>query len=65
MILLKVPCAIRFKFLFYIARYIVINTAKRKQFKDDDVTKAFYKVMNNAWNGKMIVNIARLTNIVS
>ena len=55
--------AIRFKSSPYVASYIANNTAKRKQFKHDDVKKAFYKLMNNALYGKTIENVARRTDI--
>ena len=50
--------AIRFKSSPYVASYIANNTAKRHQFKHDDVKKAFYKLMNNAPYGKTIENVA-------
>ena len=43
--------------------YIANNTEKRKHFKHDDVKKAFYKLLNNALNGKTIENVARRTDI--
>ena len=46
--LIKEHRAIRFKSSPYVASYIANNTAKRQQFKHDDVKKAFYKLMNNA-----------------
>ena len=52
--LVKVHRAIRFESSPYVASYIANNTAKRKQFKHDDVKKAFYKLMNNAPYGKTI-----------
>ena len=55
--------AIRFKSSPYVASYIVNNTEQRKQFKHDDVKKAFYKLMNNAPYGKTIENVARRTDI--
>ena len=39
------------------------KTAKRQQYKHDDVKKAFYKLMNNAPYGKTIENVARRTDI--
>ena len=36
---------------------------KRKQYKHDDVKKAFYKLMNNAPYGKTIEDVARRTDI--
>ena len=59
----KVHRAIRFKSSPYVARYIANNTAKRQQFKLDDVKKALYKLINNAPYGKTIENVARRTNI--
>ena len=59
----KVHRAIRFKSSRYVASYIANNTAKRQQFKHDDVKKAFYKLMNNAPYGKKIENVARRTEI--
>ena len=61
--LVKVHRAIRFKSSPYVASYIANNTEKRKQFKHDDVKKAFYKLMNNAPYGKTIENVARSTDI--
>ena len=61
--LVKVHCAIRFNSSPYVAGYIANNTEKRKQFKHDDVKKAFYKLMNNAMYGKTIANVARRTDI--
>ena len=46
--LVKVHRAIRFNSSPYFAGYIANNTKKQKQFKHDDVKKAFYKLMNNA-----------------
>ena len=61
--LVKVHRAIRFKSSPYVSSYIANNTEKRKQFKHDDVKKAFYKLMNNAPYGKTIENVARRTDI--
>ena len=61
--LVKVHRAIRFNSSPYVASYIANNTEKRKQFKHDDVKKAFYKLMNNAPYGKTIENVARRTDI--
>ena len=61
--LMKVHRAIRFNSTSYVAGYIANNMEKRKQFKHDDVTKAFYKLMNNAPYGKTIENVARRTDI--
>ena len=61
--LVKVHRAIRFKSFNYVASYIANNTAKRQQFKIDEVKKAFYKLMNNAPYGKTIENVARRTDI--
>ena len=61
--LVKVHRAIRFNSSPYVAGYIANNTKKRKQFKHDDVKKAFYKLMNNAPYGKTIENVARRTDI--
>ena len=63
MTLVKLHRAIRFKSLPYVASYIANNTAKRKQYKHDDVNKAVYKLMNNAPYGKTIENVARRTDI--
>ena len=60
--LLKVHRAIRFNSSPYVASYIANNTAKRQQFKHDDVKTAFYKLMNNAPYGKTIENVARRTD---
>ena len=61
--LLKDHHAIRFKSSLYVASYIANNTAKRQQFKHDEVKKAFYKLINNAPYGKTIENVARRTDI--
>ena len=61
--LVKVHRAIRINSSPYVASYIANNTEKRKQFKHDDVKKAFYKLMNNAPYGKTIENVARRTDI--
>ena len=61
--LVKMNRAIRFKSSPYVASYIANNTAKRQQFKHDDVKKAFYKLMNNAPYGKTTENVARRTDI--
>ena len=61
--LVKVHLAIRFQSSPYVASYIANNTAKRQQYKHDDVKKAFYKLMNNAPDGKTIENVARRTDI--
>ena len=50
MSLVKVYRAIRFKSSPYVASYIENNTATRRQFKHDNVKKAFYKLMINALN---------------
>ena len=63
MALVKVHRAIRFKLSPYVASYFANNTAKRQQFKHDDVKKAFYKLMNNAPYVKTIENVARRTDI--
>ena len=63
MSLVKVDRAIRFNSSPYVAGYIAHNTEKRKQFKHDEVKKAFYKLMNNAPYGKTIENVARRTDI--
>ena len=55
--------ASRFKSSPYVASYIAINTTKCKQFKQDDVEKVFYKLRNNAPDGKTIENVARRTDI--
>ena len=61
--LVKIYRAIRFNSSPYVAKYIANNTEKRKQFKHDDVMKAFNKLMNNAPYGKTIENVARRTDI--
>ena len=61
--LIKLHWAIRFKSSPYVASYIAINTAKRQQFKHDDVNKAFYKLMNNAISKETINNVSRGTDI--
>ena len=61
--LVKLHSAIRFNTSPYVAGYIANNTVKRKQFKHDNVKKAFYKLMNNAPYRKTIENVAWLTNI--
>ena len=61
--LVKVHRAIRFKSSLYVASYIANNTAKRQQFKHDNVKKAFYKLMYNAPYGKTIDKVARRTDI--
>ena len=61
--LVKLYRAIRFRSLPYVASYIANNTAKRQQYKHDDVKKAFYKLMNNAPYGKTIEYVARRTDI--
>ena len=55
--------AIRLKSSPYVASYITNNTAKRKQFKHDNVKKAFDKLMNHAPYGKTIENVARSNDI--
>ena len=61
--LVTVHRAIRFNSSPYFVGYIANNMEKRKQFKHDDVKKAFYKLMNNAPYGKRIENVARRTDI--
>ena len=61
--LVKLHRAIRFKSSPYVASYIANNTAKRQQFKHDQVKTAFYKLMNNALYGKTIENVAWRTDI--
>ena len=61
--LVKVHRAIRFNSSPYVTNYIETNTKKRKQFKHDDVNKAFYKLMNNTPYSKTIENVARRTDI--
>ena len=61
--LVKVHRAIRFNSSPSVAKYIVNNTKKQKQFKHDNVKKTFYKLMNNALYGKTIENVARSTDI--
>ena len=61
--LVKVHRAISFNSSPYVASYIANNMEKRKQFKNDVVKKAFYKLMNNAPYGKTIENVARGTDI--
>ena len=59
----KVHRAMRFHSSPYVPGFIAKNKEKRKQFKHDDVNKAFYKMLNNAPNGKTIENVARRTDI--
>ena len=47
----------------YVASYIAKYNYKSKQFKHDDVQKAFTKLMNSAPFGKTIENLARRTDI--
>ena len=61
--LVKVYRAICFNSSPYVAGYIANNTEKLKQFKHDEVKKAFYKLMNIAKYGKTIENVARRTDI--
>ena len=61
--LLKVHRAISFSSSPYVAGYIANNTAKRQQYKHDDVKNSFYKLMNNAPYGKTIENVARRSDI--
>ena len=61
--LVKVHRGIRSNSSPYVAGYIANNTGKRKQFKHDDVKKAFFKLMNNVPYGKTIENVARRTDI--
>ena len=60
--LIKVHRTISFKFSFYVASYIANNTENRKQYKHDDVKKAFYKLMNNAPYKQTIETVARRTD---
>ena len=61
--LVKVHRAIRFKSSLYVASYFANKTAKRQQYKHDDIKKAVYKLMNNAPYWKTIENVARRTDI--
>ena len=61
--LVKLLRAIRFKFSPYVASYTGNNTAKRQQYKHDDVKKAFYYLMNHGPYGMTIDNVARWTVI--
>ena len=61
--LVKLHRAIRFKSSPYGASYIANNTAKRQQFKHDNVNKVFYKLMNNTPDGNTIEHGARRTEI--
>ena len=61
--LVKLHRKIRFKSSNYVASYIANNTAKRQQFKHDDVKKALYKLMNNAPYNKTIKNVAQRIDI--
>ena len=61
--LVKLHRAIRFNSFSYVERSIANNKEKRKQFKHDDVKKAFYKLINNAPYDKSIENVARRTDI--
>ena len=63
MSLVNIHRAIRFSSSPYVAGYIANNTAKRQQYKHDDVKKSFYKLMNNAPYGKTIENVARRSDI--
>ena len=63
MSLVNVHRSIRFSSSPYVAGYIANNTAKRQQYKHDDVKKSFYKLMNNAPYGKTIENVARRSDI--
>ena len=61
--------AICLNFSLYDASYIANNTAKRQQFKHDDVKNTIYKLINNAPYGKTIENITlqndiRLLNVM-
>ena len=47
----------------YVASNIANNTAKRQQYKHNDVKQSFYKLMNNAPYEKTIENVARRTDI--
>ena len=60
--LVKIHHAIRITSSPDVTSYIANNIAKRQQFKHDDVKKAFYKLMNNAPDGKTIVIVARHTD---
>ena len=57
--LVNVHREIRFSSSPYVAGYIANNTAKRQQYKHDDVKNSFDKLMNNAPYGKTIENVAR------
>ena len=61
--LIKLHRAIHFKSSPYVASYIANNTAKRQEYKHDNVKKAFYKLMNNSPYKKTIENVARQTDI--
>ena len=61
--LVKIHCAIRLNSSPYVAGYIANNTKKRKQFKQNDVLKAFYNLMNNLPDGNTIENVAWRTDI--
>ena len=63
MSLINVHRAIRFSPSPYVAGFIANNTAKRQQYKHDDVKKSFYKLMNNAPYGKTIENVASRSDI--
>ena len=61
--LVKVHRTIRFKSSPYVASYIANNTAKRQQFKNYDVKKTLYKLINNVLYSKTFENVTRRTDI--
>ena len=61
--LIKVHRGIKFTANSYLAQYIDNNTNKRTMYKNDDVKKSFYKLMNNSPYGKTIENAARRSDI--
>ena len=63
MSLVNMHRAIRFSSSTNVAGYIANNTAKRQQYKHDDVKQSFYKLMNNAPYVKTIENVARRSDI--
>ena len=61
--LTKVHRGIRFTASPFFSQYIENNTNKRNMYKKDEVTKKFYKLMNNAPYGKTIENAAKRSDI--
>ena len=61
--LVKIHRGISFTASPYFEPYIRNNTEKRKQCKNDEVRRNFYKLMNNAPYGKTIENVAKRSDI--